>query len=148
MTGGTITRVGLRSLAVLLLLAAGATHLYEYLADYYRVIPVIGDLFAAGFALAVVLAAAVAAPLELVPRLGRPLHILAVLGGIGFPAGLIIGLELSEFGTLFGFHEHGYWFAVSLSLAFEAATILTLAGYLTVGNAPLAPRRHAQHTAA
>jgi hypothetical protein len=125
-----IARFGLRYLAVLLLTGIGAIHLQQYFAVYYRVIPVIGPLFAANFALAVVLAAALAAPLGRLPRHGRDLLALTALGGACFAAGVIIGVEISEFGTLFGFHEHGYRLAISLSLAFEAATLLTLVIFL------------------
>lgn len=128
--GGALARRGLRYLAALLLLGIGALHLQQYVAVYYRVIPVIGPLFAANFALAIVLAAALAAPLGRIPRLGRALLLLVALGGACFAAGTLIGLEISEFGTLFGFHEHGYRPAVSLSVAFEAATIITLVVFL------------------
>jgi uncharacterized membrane protein YiaA len=140
-TGGALARRGLRYLAVLLLLGSGAIHLHDYVADYYRVIPVIGPLFAANFALAIILAVALAVPLERLPRLGPILHLLVALGAMAFAAGVIIGLEISEFSTLFGFHEHGYRFSVSLSLAFEAATLLVLAGYLVLPGTPRTPGR-------
>lgn len=132
-TPGTgTTRRGLRYLSALLLFAVGAVHLQQYFAVYYRVIPVIGVLFVTNFAVAVLLGLALLAPLERIPRLGRPLLTLAALGGIGFAAGTIIGLALSETGTLFGFHEHGYRLAITLSLALEAATIILLAVFLTL----------------
>ncbi|MFB4300264.1 hypothetical protein [Actinomadura sp. NTSP31] len=128
----------LRGLAALLLFGVGAVHLYEYFADYYRVVPIIGDLFAANFASAVVLGLALIAPLgslplvRSLPLLGRAPHALVALGGIVFLLGTIIGLILSEQGTLFGFHEYGYRATVWLALALEAAAAVVLAAYLAL----------------
>jgi hypothetical protein len=145
---GALARRGLRYCAVLLLLGIGAVHLQQYVAVYYRVIPVIGPLFAANFALAIVLAAALAAPLARIPRLGRALLLLVALGGACFAAGTLIGLEISEFATLFGFHEHGYRTALTLSVAFEAATIITLVVFLILELRAQAPdHRPARHRA-
>lgn len=125
-------RRGLRYLSAVLLFAIGALHLEQYFSDYYQVIPIIGPLFAANFAVAVVLGLALLAPLERIPRLGRPLLVLAALGGIGFAAAVIIGLELSETGTLFGFHEDGYRLAITLSIIFEAAVIVLVIAFLAL----------------
>jgi len=127
-----ITRRGLRYLSALLLFGIGAVHLQQYFGVYYRVIPVIGPLFAANFAIAVLLGLALLIPLERIPRIGRPLLILTSAGAIAFAVGVIAGLELSEFGTLFGFHENGYRFAITLSLALEAAVVLLLSAFLAL----------------
>ncbi len=129
-TGTAAASRSLRYLGALLLFAVGALHLDQYFSDYYQVIPVIGPLFAANFAVAVLLGLALLAPLERIPRVGHPLLVLAALGGIGFAAGVIIGLELSETGTLFGFHEDGYRLAIVLSLIFEAAAIVVLTAFV------------------
>jgi hypothetical protein len=135
---GALTPALLRCLAALLLFGVGAVHLYEYFADYYRVIPIIGPLFAANFASAVVLGLALLAPLGSIPLvrslplLGRAPHALVALGGIVFLLGTIIGLILSEQGTLFGFHEYGYRTTVRLALALESAAVLALAAYLAL----------------
>jgi hypothetical protein len=50
-----------------------------------------------------------------------------------FAAATIIGLAISENGTLFGFHEHGYRPAIVISLAVEAVAIVSLAAYLIAG---------------
>jgi hypothetical protein len=129
----------LRVLSALLIVAAGAVHLQQYFGVYYRVIPVIGPLFLADFVLAVVLGLLLVAPIE---RFSRAFAALVALGGIGFAAGAIIGLEISESGALFGFHEHGYRLAVVLSIALEGAAILTLFGYLArlrAGGRPAPP---------
>ncbi|MBO2455997.1 hypothetical protein [Actinomadura violacea] len=126
----------LRGLAALLLFGVGAVHLYEYFADYYRVIPIIGDLFAANFASAVVLGLSLLAPLGSMPIVGslpivgRAPHALVALGGIVFLLGTIIGLLISEQASLFGFHEYGYRTTVWLALALEAAAVVVLAAYL------------------
>ncbi|MVZ99093.1 hypothetical protein F8568_001550 [Actinomadura sp. LD22] len=145
---GALTPSLLRSLAALLLFAVGAVHLYEYFADYYRVIPIIGPLFAANFASALVLGLAMLAPLESVPLvrslplLGRAPHAPVALGGIVFLLGTIIGLILSEQGTLFGFHEYGYRTTVRLALALESAAVAALAGYLAMDLNRIRPHPH------
>lgn len=117
-----------RYVGALLLVGIGVIHLQQFFAVYYRVIPVIGPLFAANFAMGLILGLSLLAPVR---RLGRWFPALAALGGIAFALGTIIGLELSEAGTLFGFHEHGYRGAVVLSIALEGAAIVSLAFYLS-----------------
>lgn len=128
--GTTTSRRALRYLSALLLFGVGAIHLQQYFGVYYRVIPVIGDLFAANFAIAVVLGVALLPPIERIPRFGRPVPALVALAGIGFAAGTIIGLGISESGTLFGFHENGYRLAITVSIALEAAAMVTLGAFL------------------
>jgi hypothetical protein len=129
-TAGGSLQTGARYLGALLLIATGVVHLQQYFAVYYRVIPVIGPLFAANFAIGLLLGLLLLAPLGRAGRAGRALQLLAALGGIAFAAGTIIGLEISETGTLFGFHEHGYRAAIVISIAVEAAAIVTLAAFL------------------
>lgn len=118
-----------RYLGALLLLGVAAIHLWEYIADYYRVIPTIGGLFLANSIVAVVLGLAILAPVE---RVGRPLLALSALAGVGFAAGTIVGLAISEASTLFGFHEDGYRTTIILSLIFEGAVIVLLGLFLLV----------------
>jgi hypothetical protein len=117
-----------RVLAAAFIVASGVVHLQQYYGVYYRVIPVIGPLFMADFVLAVIVGLVLLAPLD---RLSRTLGTLASIGGVAFAAGAIIGLEISEYGTLFGFHEHGYRLAVLLSIVFEGAAILLLMANLS-----------------
>lgn len=150
--GDALTSALLRYLGALLLFGVGAVHLYEYTADHYHVIPIIGPSFAANVVIAVVLGLALAAPpnvlafvrsLPLVrslPFVGQAPHALVALGGIGFLLGTIIGLIISEQGALFGFHEYGYRAAVWLALALEAAGVIVLAGIVA-----LETRRPAAH---
>lgn len=119
----TVVRIGAAACVV----AGGIVHLQQYFGVFYRVIPTIGPLFLLDFVGAIVLGVALLLPVE---RWWRPLGALVALGGILFSAGAIVGLEISEHGALFGFHEHGYRLAVVLSLVFEAAAILLLIGYL------------------
>jgi hypothetical protein len=118
-----ITRV----LAAALIVASGVVHLQQYYGVYYRVIPTIGPLFLADFVLALLIAIALLAP---VARISAPLATLVKVGAILFAAGAIAGLEISESGTLFGFHEHGYRLAVVLSIIFEAGAIVVLVASL------------------
>jgi hypothetical protein len=139
---GTSVRAA-RYLGALLLIAAGAVHLQQYFGAYYRVIPVIGPLFVANFVLGLALGLALLAPIE---RLGSWAPALAAAGGIAFAAGTITGLQISESGTLFGFHEHGYRLAVILSIVFEGAAIVLLAAYLLGSRRQRRARRHAAQT--
>jgi hypothetical protein len=116
-----------RYVGALSLMAAGAVHLQQYYAVYYRVIPVIGPLFVANFVVAVVLGVALLAPVR---HRAPGLRSLAAIGGILFAAGTIIALAISESRTLFGFHEHGFRAAIVVSIALEAAAIVSLAAYL------------------
>lgn len=121
-----------RYLGSLLLIGIGAIHLYEYSANYYRVIPVIGPLFILNFGVAVALALLIAAPVERLPGIGSVLLRLVMVAGIGFAAATIAGLLISESSTLFGFHEHGYRTTITLSLAFEAGVIVLLGLFLAL----------------
>jgi hypothetical protein len=128
-----------RYVGALSLVAAGAVHLQQYYAVYYRVIPVIGPLFVANFVVAVILGVALIAPVEhRVPGL----HSLAAIGGILFAAGTIVALAISESRTLFGFHEHGYRAAIVVSIAVEAVAIVSLATYLVSSRASGSPAGH------
>lgn len=129
-----------RYLGALLLIATGALHLQQYFGDDYRMISVIGPLFVANFVIGLALGLALLAPVE---RLGNWAAALAAAGGIAFTAGTIIGLEISESGTLFGFHEHGYRLAISLSIVFEGAAIVLLGAYLLGLRRDWRARRHA-----
>jgi len=119
-----------RYVGALSLIATGAVHLQQYFAVYYRVIPVIGPLFLVNFVLGVALGLTLLAPLQ---HRAPEVHRLAAIAGIVFAAATIIGLAISENGTLFGFHEHGYRAAIVISLAVEAVAIVSLAAYLIAG---------------
>ena len=83
---------------------------------------------------------ALLAPVERIPRIGPSLLALAALSAVGFAATTIIGLELSEHGTLFGFHEDDYRLAITLSVALEAATIILVTALLIRQAAASRPR--------
>jgi hypothetical protein len=118
-----------RYVGALALIVTGVVHLQQYYGVYYRVIPMIGPLFLVNFVLGVALGVALLAPL---PHRAPELHRVAAIGGIVFAAGTIIGLAISENGTLFGFHEHGYRSAIVISLVAEAVAIVSLTMYLIV----------------
>lgn len=126
-----------RYVGALSLIATGVVHLQQYYAVYYRVIPTIGPLFLVNFVLGVALGLALLAPLQ---HRAPELHRIAAIGGIAFAVGTFIGLAISENGTLFGFHEHGYRPAIVISIAVEALAVVSLAAYL-IASRP--PRTHA-----
>jgi hypothetical protein len=116
----------LRGVGALALLAMGAVHLHEYFAEYYRVVPTIGPLFALNFAGAVVLAL-----LLLQPWRNRVVDGLAAVGGVGMAVVSIAFLLVSEHRPLFGFAEYGYRPAIVVALVSEAVAAVCLAGFLT-----------------
>jgi hypothetical protein len=117
----------LRTFGALALLAVGAVHLDQYFAVDFRVVPVIGPLFALNFAGATALALVLLLPLG---RRGPVLQGLAALGGIGLGLVSIAFLLLSERRPLFGFMDYGYRPAIVAALAAEAAAAVLLAAYL------------------
>ena len=129
-SGNTAAVTIARYVGALSLIATGVVHLQQYYGVYYRVIPVIGPLFLVNFVLGVVLGVILLAPLQ---HRSPEAHRLAAIGGIVFSAATLIGLAISENGTLFGFHEHGYRPAIVLSIAFEALALVSLAWYVIAG---------------
>jgi hypothetical protein len=132
-----------RYLTALLLIGIGVVHLYENIHNHYNVIPIIGTLFYLNFAGALALAIAIAAPIDRLSTIGRPLLRLLMLAAARFAAAAIAGLLISESSTLFGFHEQGYRTSIELSLALEGAVILLAALFLA-----LDARRHSPQSAA
>jgi hypothetical protein len=123
-----------RYLGAAALLGVGADHLWQFSVDFYSAIPTIGTLFALNFASALVVALALAAPLErLSDRWGRAALTLLAVTGWGIALGSLVGLEVSESTTLFGFMEPGYRGGVVLSIVLDAATIILLGAFLGAG---------------
>jgi hypothetical protein len=139
---------GARYLGALSVLGIGAIHLWAYFADYYRVIPIIGPLFAANFVGATVLGLALLSPVQRLRRIGPLLPALLALSAIGFAASTIAGLAISEASTMFGFHETGYRTSIDLSLVLEIAVIVLLSLFVALQAPQLARWRHTPGTAA
>ena len=116
----------LRTLGAIAVLVIGAVHLYEYVADHFNVVPIIGPLFALNFAGATVIGIGLLIPAA---RL-RVVHVLLALGGIGLAATSFVFLFVSEHQPLFGFEDYGYRAAIVIALAAEAAAVVTLGAYL------------------
>jgi hypothetical protein len=113
-------------LGALGLLAMGAVHLYEYFADYFRVVPVIGPLFVLNFAGATVTGLLLLRPFGR----NRAVDALLAAGGIAMAVCSIVFLLVSEHTPVFGFAEYGYRAAIVVALAAEAAATVFLGGYL------------------
>jgi hypothetical protein len=116
-----------RALGALALLVVGGVHYQQYRYAFYSSIPTIGPLFLANFV------AATAVGLFLLARVSRRLgrrwkllDQLAALAGVGVAAGGLAALLISEHTPLFGFMEHGYRFAIVLTIAADAAAIALL----------------------
>jgi hypothetical protein len=120
------TPATLRALGALAVLVVGGVHLYEYFADYFRVVPIIGPLFLLNFLGATVIGLGLLVPAA---RL-RVVHALLALGGIGLAATSFVFLLVSEHQPLFGFQDYGYRTVIVVALAAEAAAVVTLGAYL------------------
>jgi hypothetical protein len=118
----------LRTLGAVAVLVVGAVHLYEWVADYFRVVPIIGPLFLLNFAGATVIGIGLLVPAA---RLRR-LQVLLALGGIGLAATSFVFLFISEHQPLFGFQDYGYRAAIVIALAAEATAVVALTAYLAV----------------
>jgi len=116
--------VVLRMLGAVAVLVVGAVHLEQYVAVHFDVVPVIGPLFLLNFI------GATAIGLGLLLPLGRLLHALLAVAGIGLAATSFVFLLVSEHRTLFGFQDYGYRPAIVVALAAEAAAVVLLGGYL------------------
>jgi hypothetical protein len=116
----------LRTLGAIAVLVVGAVHLYEYIADHFRVVPIIGPLFLLNFAGATLIGLGLLVPAA---RL-RTVHALLALGGIGLAATSFVFLFVSEHRPLFGFEDYGYRTAIVIALAAEAVTVVLLSAYL------------------
>jgi hypothetical protein len=120
-TGGLV----LRGLGALSLLAMGAVHLHEYFAEYYRVVPTIGPLFALNFAGAAAIALLLLQPVWR----NRGIDVLFALGGAAMAVVSIVFLLVSEHRPIFGFVEYGYRPAIVVALVSEALAAVFLAAY-------------------
>jgi hypothetical protein len=133
-----------RTLGALALLVVAGVHYQQYEYDFYSAIPTIGPLFLALVVSATTLGLFLLSPVRPLRRLGRFPDQLAALAGVGVAAGALVGLLISEQTPLFGFQEHGYRFAIVLTLASEPVVITMLSLYLwqehrSVRRRPTAP---------
>ena len=113
-------------LGALALLAMGAVHLYEYFADNFRVVPVIGPLFVLNFAGATAIGLLLLRPFWR----NRTGDALLAAGGVAMALCSIVFLLVSEHTPLFGFAEYGYRATIVVALAAEAVATVFLGGYL------------------
>jgi hypothetical protein len=97
-----------RFLGAIAVIVSGVVHLQQYFGPY-RDIPTIGPLFIVDFIAAVVIGAALLAPIEhLAGRFAGAAIALVTTAGIGLTAGSLVMLAISERTPLFGFQEPGY----------------------------------------
>jgi len=116
----------LRTLGAIAVLVVGGVHLEQYFAVHFRVVPIVGPLFALNFAGATLIGLGLLLPSA---RL-HMLQPLLALGGIALAATSFVFLFVSEHRTLFGFRDYGYRPAILVALAAEAAAVLFLGAYL------------------
>lgn len=127
--------LGLGAVAVI---ATGADHLDEYIANHFSSVPTIGTLFLLNFIAATVLGAGML--LLLVPvakRFPDLLRTLFALGGIGLAAASLIGLWISESSSLFGFTDFGFRPTIVAAVVAESLAIVALSAYLVLTNLPV-----------
>lgn len=124
----------LRRLGALAVLGIAAVHVYEYAAEYYSQIPIIGPLFLLNGVSAAIVGLLLLAPVERLAarRLANVALVLLALGGIGIGIGALAALLISESTPLFGFVESGYRAIIVIVMAMEVAAVLLLGAFLTV----------------
>jgi hypothetical protein len=117
----------------LAMLAAGADHLEEYIANSFSTVPTIGTLFLLNFIAASGVGVGLLLPLgHVIPRHGERVRGALALSGIGIAVSSLVGLWISEQSTLFGFMDHGFRPAVVAAIAAEATAALSLGAYLAM----------------
>jgi hypothetical protein len=116
-----------RFLGAIAVIVSGVVHLQQYFGPY-RDIPTIGPLFIVDFVAAVVIGAALLAPIEhLAGRFAGAAIALVTTAGIGLTAGSLVMLAISERTPLFGFQEPGYDpAAIDLTRQAEIAAVVLL----------------------
>jgi hypothetical protein len=116
-----------RFLGAIAVIVSGVVHLQQYFGPY-RDIPTIGPLFIVDFIAAVVIGAALLAPIEhLAGRFAGAAIALVTTAGIGLTAGSLVMLAISERTPLFGFQEPGYDpAAIDLTRQAEIAAVVLL----------------------
>jgi hypothetical protein len=118
----------LRYLGAAALLAVGADHLDQLVAEHYSAIPTIGTLFVLNVVAATTVAAGLAAPVERLA--GRGAVAVLAAAGVVIAGGSLVGLLVSESWSLFGFVESGYRAGIVVAIALDGATILLLGAFL------------------
>lgn len=127
--------LGVGALAVL---ATGADHLEEYVANNFASVPTIGTLFLLNFIAATVVGVGLLLPLRrIAPRVAEPMRALLVLGGIGIAGSSLIGLWISESSSLFGFTDSGFRPAIVAAIVAESTAIVALTAYLLLAGGPI-----------
>src|SRR3954466_9932784 len=118
-------------LGAVAVVATGVDHLQQYYGNNYSTVPTIGTLFFLNFVGAVVIAAALIAPLGRVAgRYADAVRAVFAVGGIGLGVLSLVALFVSESSGLFGFVENGYRTAIMLAIVAEIAATLFLIVFL------------------
>jgi hypothetical protein len=143
MTAKNHTRTILAGVALVVgaaaLLATGADHLYEYVAEGFSTVPTIGTLFLLNFIAATLVGVALLLPLRrLAKRLADPLRALLALSGIGMAALSLIALWISESSSLFGFTDSGFRSTIVVAIVAESIAVVALTAYLALADVRVA----------
>ena len=115
------------------LLATGADHLDEYVANHFSTVPTIGTLFLLNFIAATLVGVGLVLPFGRIgKRLADPFRALLALSGIGIAATSLIGLWISESSSLFGFTDYGFRPTIIAAIVAEAVAVVALTAYLAL----------------
>jgi hypothetical protein len=118
----------LRYLGAAALVAVGADHLDQLVAEHYSAIPTIGTLLVLNVVAATTVAAGLAAPVERLA--GRGVVAVLAAAGVVVAGGSLAGLLVSESSSLFGFMESGYRPGIVVAIALDGASVLLLGAFL------------------
>ncbi len=131
-----------RSVGAVAVLVIGTVHLQQYRGPYAAV-PTIGTLFLVNFFAAIVIGAALLAPIEhLAGRWAGVAVTLALVSGFALAAVSFVMLLISERTPLFGFREPGYDpAAIATTRAAEVVAMASLSAALTLRFTGTSPKR-------
>ncbi len=121
------------AVGALALLATGADHLDEYVANGFATVPTIGTLFLLNFISATLVGVGLLLPLgRITGRFAASWRAVLALSGIGIAASSLIGLWVSESSSLFGFTDYGFRPTIVAAVVAESITLVALTTYLTL----------------
>jgi hypothetical protein len=137
-----------RRLGAVAILATGAVHLQQYLVQDFRGIPTIQVLFLLNVIGSGVVGFSLLAPLDRVlpSRWANTAVALLAVVGLTIAVGSLVGLFISENGTLFGLRSRHYSTAAVLAIVAEGVAVLLLTPLLANTGVRIFDRGHIAHT--
>lgn len=126
----------------LAVIATGADHLDEYVANGFSTVPTIGTLFLLNFIASALVGVGLLLHMRrLAKRFAAPLRALLALAGIAIGASSLVALWISESSSLFGFTDYGFRPTIVAAIVAESIAVLALSTYLALDSPRLSHPR-------